>query len=64
MVSQSELLSYVDGVGEGLMLSPPPVLYNVRARGVVLTGRTKPAELIYRYMVAWVELYRMAKKAI
>lgn len=64
MVSQSELLSYVDGVGEGLMLSPPPVLYNVRARGVVLTGRTKPAELIYRYMVACVELYRMAKKAI
>ena len=57
MVSQSELLSYVDGVGEGLMLSPPPVLYNVRARGVVLTGRTKPAELIYRYMVACVELY-------
>ena len=64
MVSQSELLSYVDGVGEGLMLSPPPVLCNVRARGVVLTGRTKPAELIYRYMVACVELYRMAKKAI
>ena len=64
MVSQSELLSYVDGVGEGLMLSPPPVLYNVRTRGVVLTGRTKPAELIYRYMVACVELYRMAKKAI
>ena len=64
MVSQSELLSYVDGVGEGLMLSPPPVLYNVRARGVVLTGRTKPAELIYRYMVACVELYRMAKKAL
>ena len=63
-MSQSELLSYVDGVGEGLMLSPPPVLYNVRARGVVLTGRTKPAELIYRYMVACVELYRMAKKAI
>ena len=54
----------MDGVGEGLMLSPPPVLYNVRARGVVLTGRTKPAELIYRYMVACVELYRMAKKAI
>ena len=64
MVSQSELLSYVDGVGEGLMLSPPPKIYNVRARGVVLTGRGKRAELIYRYMVACVELYRMAKKAI
>lgn len=64
MVSHSELLSYVDGVGEGLMLSPPPIVYNVRARGVVLAGRSKPAELIYRYMVAWVELYKMAKKAI
>ncbi len=63
-MSQSELLSYVDGVGEGLMLSPPPIVYNVRARGVVLAGRSKPAELIYRYMVAWVELYKMAKKAI
>ena len=56
-MSQSELLSYVDGVGEGLMLSPPPIIYNVRARGVVLAGRSKPAELIYRYMVACVELY-------
>ena len=64
MVSQSELLSYVDGVGEGLMLSPTPIIYNVRARGVVLAGRSKPAELIYRYMGAWVELYRMVKKAI
>ena len=43
-MSQSELLSYVDGVGEGLMLSPPPIVYNVRARGVVLAGRSKPAE--------------------
>ena len=64
MVSQSELLSHADGVGEGLMLSPPPILYNVRARNIVFAGRTKPAELIYRYMVACVELYRMAKKAI
>ena len=32
MVSQSELLSYVDGVGEGLMLSSP-YIFNVRARG-------------------------------
>ena len=30
----------------------------------MLAGRSKPAELIYRYRVAWVELYRMAKKAI
>ena len=64
MVSQSELLSHADGVGEGLMLSPPPILFIVRARGVVLTGRSKRAELIYRYIVACVELYRMAKKAI
>ena len=27
MVSQSELLSHADGVEEGLMLSPPPILY-------------------------------------
>ena len=54
----------MDGVGEGLMLSPTPIIYNVRARGVVLAGRSKPAELIYRYMGAWVELYRMVKKAI
>ena len=46
------------------MLSPTPIIYNVRARGVVLAGRSKPAELIYRYMGAWVELYRMVKKAI
>ena len=63
-MSQSELLSLADGVGEGLMLSPPPIIYNVRARGGVLAGRSRPAELIYRYMVAWVELYRRAKKAI
>ena len=37
---------------------------NVRARGIVFAGKSKRAELIYRYMVAWVELYRMAKKAI
>ena len=30
----------------------------------MFAGRSKPAELIYRYMVACVELYRMAKKAI
>ena len=64
MVSQSELLSHADRVGEGLMLSPPPVTYNVRARDIVLAGKSKRAELIYRYMVAWVELYRMVKKAI
>ena len=63
-MSQSELLSHADGVGEGLMFSPPPILYSVRARGVVLAGRSKHAELIYRYMVACVELYRMAKKTI
>ena len=28
-MSQSEFLSYADGVGEGLMLSPPPILYSV-----------------------------------
>ena len=37
---------------------------NVRARSIVFAGKSKRAELIYRYMVAWVELYRMAKKAI
>jgi len=64
MVSQLELLSHADGVGVELMLSSSSILYNVRARGVVLAGRSKPAELIYRYMVAWVELYRMVMKAI
>ena len=64
MVSQSELLSHADGVGEGLMLSSPSLHYNVRARDVVLAGRSKPAEFLYRYMVACVELYRTAKKAI
>ncbi len=38
MVSQSELLSHADGVEEGLMLSPPPILYSVRARSLVLVG--------------------------
>ena len=46
MVSQSELLSHADRVGEGLMLSPPPVVYNVRARDVVLAGRSKPAGFV------------------
>ena len=63
-MSQSELLSYVDGVGEGLMLSPPLIIYNVRARGVVLAGRSKCAEYLCRYMGAWIELYRTVKKAI
>ena len=63
-MSQSELLSHADGVGVELMLSSSYILYNVRARGGVLAGRSRPAELIYRYMVAWVELYRRAKKAI
>ena len=31
-MSQSELLLHADGVGEGLMLSPPSII-NVRARG-------------------------------
>ena len=30
MVSQSELLSYVDGVGEGLMLSSPSIIMYAR----------------------------------
>ena len=64
-MSRSELLSHADGVGEGLMLSSPSLHYNnVRARDVVLTGRSKPAEFLCRYMVACVELYRTAKKAI
>ena len=57
MVSQSELLSHADGVGEGLMLSSPSLYYNVRARDIVLAGRSKRAEFLYRYMGAWVELY-------
>ena len=63
-MSQSELLSHADGVGVELMLSSSSILYNVRARDIVFAGRSKRAELIYRYMVAWVELYGMAKKAI
>ena len=63
-MSQSELLSLADGVGVELMLSPPSIYYSVRARGIALAGRSKPEELIYRYMVACVELYRMVKKAI
>ena len=57
MVSQSELLSHADGVEEGLMLSSPSILYNVRARGIVLAGRSKCVGLIHGYMGAWVELY-------
>ena len=64
MVSQSELLSHADGVEEGLMLSSPSILYNVRARGGVLAGRSKCVGLVYGYMGAWVDLYRMVKKAI
>ena len=41
MVSQSELLSYVDGVGEGLMLSSPSIYNNVRAQRGVLAWRSK-----------------------
>ena len=33
------------------------IIHNVRARGIALAGRSKPEELICRYMVAWVELY-------
>ena len=57
MVSQSELLSHADGVGEGLMLSSPSILYNVRARGIMLAKRSKCVGLIYGCMGAWVELY-------
>ena len=47
MVSQSELLSYVDGVGEGLMLSSPSIYNNnVRAQGGVLAGRSKRAGFV------------------
>ena len=47
MVSQSELLPHADGVGVELMLSSSSVLYNVRARGIVLAGRSKCVGLIY-----------------
>ena len=57
MVSQSELLSHADGVEEGLMLSSSSILYNVRARGGVLAGRSKRAGGRNRYMSTWVELY-------
>ena len=56
-MSRSELLSHADGVGEGLMLSSPSLHYNVRARDIVLAGRSKRAEFLYRYMGAWVEVY-------
>ena len=63
MVSQSELLSHAGGVGvANLQLSS--YINNVRARDIVLAGRSKRAEFLYRHMGAWVELYRMAKKAI
>ena len=63
-MSQSVLLSHADGVGVELMLSSSSILYNVRARGIVLAGRSKCVGLVYGYIGAWVELYRMAKKAI
>lgn len=44
-MSQSELLSYADGVGEGLMLTSPSI-YNVRAKGGVLAGRSKRAGFV------------------
>ena len=57
-MSQSELLSHADGVGVELMLSSSSIiLYNVRARGIVLAGRSKCVGLVYGYMGAWVELY-------
>ena len=46
MVSQSELLSHADGVGVELMLSSSSILYNVRARGIVLAGRSKCAGFV------------------
>ena len=46
MVSQSELLSHADGVGEGLMLSSPSMYNNVRAQGGVLAGRSKRAGFV------------------
>ena len=64
MASQSELLSHADGVGVANLQPSPYYLYNVRARDIVLAGKSKRAELIYRYMVAWVDLCRMVKKAI
>ena len=56
-MSQSELLSHADGVGVELMLSSSSILYNVRARGIVLAGRNKCVGLVYGYIGAWVELY-------
>ena len=56
MVSQSELLSHAGGVGvANLQLSS--YINNVRARGIVLAGRSKCVGLVYGYMGAWVELY-------
>ena len=45
-MSQSELLSHADGVGVELMLSSSSILYNVRARGIVLAGRSKCAGFV------------------
>ena len=57
-MSQSELLSHADGVGVELMLSSSSILFiNVRARGIVLVGRSKCVGLVYGYVGAWVELY-------
>ena len=51
-------------VWEWLIFSSPLIIIYVRARNIVLAGRSKRAEFLYRHMGAWVELYRMAKKAI
>ena len=40
MVSQSELLSHADGVGEGLMLSSPSIIMYAR-KVECLRGRSK-----------------------
>ena len=60
---QSELLLHADGVGEGLILRSPSIIVYARVV-VVLARRSKPAESLYRCMVACVELYRTVKKAI
>ena len=44
--------------GRGTNAQPSFYINNVRARGVVLAGRSKRAEFLYRYMGAWVELYK------
>ena len=51
-------------VWEWLIFSSPLIIIYVRARDIVLAGRSKCVGLVYGYMGAWVELYRTVKKAI